>query len=216
MDDHSEDYLRTHTVGELKPRSAPILVVDYDPAWPQTFNREAGKIRTALHERALQIDHVGSTSVPGLRAKPIIDILLVVTDSANEPDYVAPLEAAGFRLHLREPGWHEHRMFKGLETEINLHVFSTGCPEIARMLAFRDWLRTNEADRELYAETKRTLAKQDWEYTQNYADAKSPVIKTSCREPPRAANPKFRINFHVDRIFLKNTALHSAGVCRRQ
>jgi GrpB-like predicted nucleotidyltransferase (UPF0157 family) len=161
----------------LRPLSAPILVVPYDSAWPDRFQRECQKIRTALGQQALRIEHVGSTSVPGLPAKPIIDILLVVADSANEVKYATALEGAGFRLHIREPGWHEHRLFKGPEEDINLHVFSAGCSEVERMLAFRDWLRKNEADRELYAECKRRLAQQQWKYTQNYADAKTPVIE---------------------------------------
>lgn len=172
----SEDYLRAHTVGELKPSSAAILV-DYDPKWPDRFQDEAGRIRRGLGEQALRIEHVGSTSVPGLLAKPIVDILLVVADSASEMEYAPALEGSGYKLHVREPGWHEHRMFKGAEGDINLHVFSVGCSEIGRMLAFRDWLRTNEADRELYARCKRTLAQQEWKYAQNYADAKTPVIE---------------------------------------
>ncbi|MBV8843877.1 MAG: GrpB family protein [Bryobacterales bacterium] len=173
----SEDYLRTHTIGELKPLSAPILLVAYDPTWPDRFQHEAERIRKALGEQVLRIEHVGSTSVPGLAAKPVIDILLVVADSANETEYVAALEGIGHKLRVREPGWYEHRMFKGPENDVNLHVFSVGCPEIARMLAFRRALRTNEADRELYARSKRALAQQEWKYTQNYADAKAPVIE---------------------------------------
>ena len=123
------------------------------------------------------IEHVGSTSVPGLPAKPIIDILLIVADSANETEYATALEGTGYKLHVREPGWYEHRMFEGQENDVNLHVFSLGCREVARMLAFRDWLRTNEADRELYARSKRALAQQEWRYTQDYADAKTPVIE---------------------------------------
>lgn len=172
----SEDYLRAHTIGQLKPLSSPILLVDYDPEWPHRFQHEAEMIRSALRELALRIEHVGSTSVPDLPAKPIIDILLVVADSARETEYATALVEVRYQLHVREPGWHEHRLFKGPESKINLHVFSAGCPEIARMLTFRDWLRTNEADRELYARCKRTLAQQQWQYTQNYADAKTPVI----------------------------------------
>jgi GrpB-like predicted nucleotidyltransferase (UPF0157 family) len=115
--------------------------------------------------------------VPGLPAKPIIDMILVVADSAKETEYAGPLEHIGYRLHIREPGWHEHRLFKGPEEGVNLHVFSAGCPEIERMLAFRDWLRTNESDRELYGRSKRALARQEWKYTQNYADAKTAVVE---------------------------------------
>jgi GrpB-like predicted nucleotidyltransferase (UPF0157 family) len=123
------------------------------------------------------LEHAGSTSVPGLAAKPIIDMLLVVADSADEPAYVPAMESTGYVLRIREPEWHQHRLFKGPDTNINLHVFSYGCPEIDRMLMFRDWLRSNDADRELYERTKRELAKQTWKYVQNYADAKTSVVE---------------------------------------
>jgi len=151
--------------------------VDHDPRWPKLFERESDRIRHVLGRRALQIEHVGSTSVPGLVAKPIIDMLLVVTDSANEDTYVPAMETAGYVLRIRESNWYEHRKFKGLDTEINLHVFSSGCPEIDRMLVFRDWLRCNPADRDLYARTKLALAQKAWEFSQNYADAKTTVIE---------------------------------------
>jgi GrpB-like predicted nucleotidyltransferase (UPF0157 family) len=172
-----EEYLRRSTIGELAPLAGRILLVDYDPQWPDRFQNEARRIRTALGDQALRIEHVGSTSVPGLCAKPIIDIVLVVTDSADESTYAAALESAGYRLRIREPDWHEHRMFKGGEEDVNLHVFSEGCPEVERMLVFRDWLLTNAEDRELYARSKRALAQQAWKYTQNYADAKTGVIE---------------------------------------
>src|SRR5690349_8914923 len=173
----TEEQIRTHTIGELKPLASRILIVDYDPRWPELFARETGRIRAALGDRALQVEHTGSTSVPGLAAKPIIDILLVVADSADEDTYVPALEAAGYVLRIRESDWYEHRMFKGPETEIHLHVLSSGCPEIDRMLMFRDWLRSNAADRDLYARTKLALARKEWTYLQNYADAKTAVIE---------------------------------------
>jgi GrpB-like predicted nucleotidyltransferase (UPF0157 family) len=154
-----------------------IELADYDARWPELFAREAARIRTALGSRVLQLEHAGSTSVPGLAAKPIIDIVLAVADSADEASYGPPLEAAGYPLHRREPDWHEHRMFKGPDTLVNLHVFSAGCPEIGRMLLFRDWLRGNDADRDLYERTKRNLAWQHWETVQHYADAKTAVVE---------------------------------------
>src|SRR6266516_3108295 len=173
----TEEQLRLSVVGELKPHDAPITLVEYDPAWTKLLVREATRIKAALGERAIVVEHVGSTSVPGLIAKPIIDILLVVADSADEPSYVPALEAAGYVLRIREPDWHQHRLFKGPDTNINLHVFTQGSEEIQRTLLLRDWLRTNEADRELYARTKRSLARRKWKYVQNYADAKSEVVK---------------------------------------
>jgi GrpB-like predicted nucleotidyltransferase (UPF0157 family) len=123
------------------------------------------------------VEHVGSTSVPGLVAKPIIDILLAVANSANEASYVPALEAAGYVLRIREPDWYEHRLFKGPDTNINLHVFTQGSEEIRKTMMLRDWLRTNKADRELYARSKRDLASKKWKYVQNYADAKTEVIE---------------------------------------
>jgi GrpB-like predicted nucleotidyltransferase (UPF0157 family) len=183
----SEEYLRAATVGDLTPLAAPILLVEYDPQWPERFQQEAQLIRTVLGRHALRVEHVGSTSIPGLTAKPIVDIILVVADSRDEKGYAPALEKAGYQLRIREPAWHEHRMFKGANNEVNLHVFSTGCPEIDRMLDFRDWLRANEEDRELYARTKRTLAQEEWKYTQNYADAKTAVIEQILSKAARAA-----------------------------
>jgi GrpB-like predicted nucleotidyltransferase (UPF0157 family) len=173
----SEEGLRRVTIGELAPLSGRILIVEYDPAWPLAFQREAARIRAVLGDRALRIEHIGSTAVPQLAAKPIADILLVVPDSADEPAYAPALVDAGYVLRIREPDWYEHRMFKGPDTDVNLHVFSAGCPEIDRHLVFRDWLRSHDADRELYARAKRELAQRNWKYTQNYADAKTAVIE---------------------------------------
>ena len=157
--------------------TAPIRLADYDPRWPRLYEREALRIRRALGRRALLVEHVGSTSVPGLAAKPVIDIILVVDDSSDEPAYVPSLEAEGYRLRIREPDWHEHRVLKGPDTNVNLHVFSDRCIEVERMLAFRDWLRGHASDRDLYEAEKRRLAEKEWKYVQNYADAKSSVVR---------------------------------------
>ena len=125
----------------------------------------------------IRIEHVGSTAVPGLPAKPIVDIVLEVPDSADEAAYVPALEAAGYSLRIREPDWFEHRLLKGPDTDVNVHVFTAGCEEVDRMLLFRDWLRENAADRELYAERKRELAGREWKYMQQYADAKTAVVQ---------------------------------------
>jgi GrpB-like predicted nucleotidyltransferase (UPF0157 family) len=155
----------------------PITLVDYDPAWDALYLREAARIRAALGGHLLLIEHVGSTAVRGLAAKPKVDIVVAVIDSSNESDYVPALEARGYELRVREPAWHEHRLFNGPDTVVNLHVFSAGCEEIERLLRFRDHLRRSETDRMLYERTKRGLARQTWKYTQNYADAKSTVVE---------------------------------------
>jgi len=174
---HTDEQIRAVTVGELQPLEGRIVLADYDPHWPQQFLDEAKNLRAVLGERALLVEHVGSTAVPGLPAKPIIDMVLVVANSADEPAYVPDLEKAGYVLRIRESDWYEHRLLKGPHANINLHVFSKSCPEVRRMLAFRDWLRENGADRELYASAKRALAQRDWKYVQNYADAKTAVVE---------------------------------------
>jgi GrpB-like predicted nucleotidyltransferase (UPF0157 family) len=170
------EQIRQATIGELKPLEGTVMLMEYDPAWPEKFAREADRIKTSLGERAIMVEHVGSTAVPGLVAKPVIDILLVVRDSSDEPSYVPALENAGYALRIREPDWHEHRLFKTPDSGVNLHVFSEGSDEIARTLMFRDRLRADQADRDTYSETKRQLANKTWKYMQNYADAKSEVI----------------------------------------
>ncbi len=173
----SDEQLQAVTVGVRVPHNAPIALAEYDPAWPALFEREEQRIRAALGEAVVRLEHTGSTSIPGLAAKPIIDITLLVADSADEAAYVPHLESAGYRLHIREPAWHEHRLFKGPETEVNLHVFSRGSAELDRMVGFRDWLRTHPEERELYERTKRELAARTWRHVQHYADAKTAVVE---------------------------------------
>lgn len=173
----TEERVKKVTIGELRPHSAPVELAEYDPRWPELFEHAVKQIKAALGERILLLEHIGSTSVPGLAAKPIIDILLVVADPTDEAAYVRALEAAGYVLRIREEDWYQHRLLKWLDPKMHVHVFGPGCPEIDRMLRFRDWLRTNEADRLLYERTKRELATREWKYVQNYADAKSAVVE---------------------------------------
>jgi GrpB-like predicted nucleotidyltransferase (UPF0157 family) len=169
-------FLTETTIGEPQQLSGRIEIRDYDPEWSRLYAREEERIRGILGVRVILLEHAGSTSVPGLPAKPVIDIVLEVPDSADEPAYADDLEAAGYPLRIREPDWFEHRLFKGPDTNVNLHVFSAGCEESDRMLLLRDWLRASEADRELYARAKRDLAARDWKYVQQYADAKTAVV----------------------------------------
>jgi GrpB-like predicted nucleotidyltransferase (UPF0157 family) len=172
-----EKELAKYTIGQPEPLAGPIEIADYETTWPRKFEGEAAHIRSVLHDQVVRIEHVGSTSVPGLPAKPVIDIVLEVPDSTDEAAYVPDLEGAGYALRIREAPWFEHRLFKGPDLNINLHTFSAGCAETDRMVTFRDWLRTNAADRELYARAKRELAGLAWKYMQQYADAKTAVVK---------------------------------------
>jgi GrpB-like predicted nucleotidyltransferase (UPF0157 family) len=163
-------------VGPRQTLRAPLELHDYDERWPELYAREETRIRGALGDRVVRLEHTGSTSVPGLAAKPIIDISLEVADTREEAAYAPDLEVAGYALLLREPGWFEHRLFTGSNPTVHLHVFPARCEEFERMLAFRDHLRADAADRELYQQSKRELIVRDWEYMQDYADAKSAVV----------------------------------------
>ncbi|MFH8484749.1 GrpB family protein [Streptomyces longisporoflavus] len=161
--------------------NGPVTLREYDPRWPEVFEREAARMRECLGHVDHHIEHVGSTSVPDLPAKPVIDILLTVSDPGDEASYVPALERPGFTLVIREPDWYEHRVLRKYDLDpsvesANLHVLPEDCEEAVRMLRFRDWLRTDSGDRELYADAKRSLSRQSWEYMQNYADAKSRVV----------------------------------------
>jgi GrpB-like predicted nucleotidyltransferase (UPF0157 family) len=182
----TEDQIVAATVGERQPFNSTVYLAPYDPAWPSLFTRLENQIREALGDGVLLLEHVGSTSVPGLSAKPIIDMVLAVADSSDESSYVNALEEKGFTLRIREPDWHEHRLLKAPDIQGNLHVFSEGCEEIERMLIFRDWLRNHPGDRALYEETKRQLAARTWKYRQNYADAKSQVVEEILARARRA------------------------------
>ena len=142
----------------VDPPLQPIKVVESDPAWLAQFEVLAARIRSALGDRALDVEHVGSTSVPGLAAKPIIDIDVTVADPCDESSYVPDLEAAGFWLRFREPSWHEHRLVVADDPRANIHVFGVDSPEVIRHRMLRDWLIEHPDDRERYAAAKRTSA----------------------------------------------------------
>jgi GrpB-like predicted nucleotidyltransferase (UPF0157 family) len=165
------------------PGAAPgtgIEVTDPDPAWPRQYDDLAGRIREALSWRVLQLEHVGSTSVPGLAAKPVLDIDLTVADPGREQDYVSALETIGFRLALREPWWYGHRVLRMDEPPCNLHVFGFDSPELVRHRIFRDWLRGNPDQRDRYAAAKREAASEanaGGEHVMRYNARKQQVIR---------------------------------------
>ena len=155
----------------------PIRLAEPDPEWAAQYARQKQRIEAALGPRAVQVEHVGSTSVPGMAAKQVIDIVLVVTNSADETGYLPDLAAAGYVLQFREPDWYEHRFLHDHNPEVQVHVFTVGSPEVERMLLFRDRLRARSDELELYQRTKRQLAARRWDYIQDYADAKSSVVE---------------------------------------
>ena len=140
-----------------------ITILEPNPEWPQRFEEVKERIEKALGPLILDIAHAGSTSVPGLPAKDIIDVDLTLKDATDEVSYVKPLEEAGFRFLLREPRWHQHRFF--VESwpnayHVNVHVWGPDSPEVVRHRIFRDWLLKTPADLELYAKVKREAAEQ--------------------------------------------------------
>jgi GrpB-like predicted nucleotidyltransferase (UPF0157 family) len=151
-----------------------ITVVDYDERWPQRFRDIAERVRQALGDVAVGVEHIGSTSVPGLAAKPIVDVLLTVDDVSKEATYLPALTSAGFMLRVREP---EHRMLRTPARDVHLHVYEPDRPEVRDYLDLRDWLRIDADDRELYAATKRRLARKQWADMNDYADAKTDVVR---------------------------------------
>ncbi|MEV4510023.1 GrpB family protein [Dactylosporangium sp. NPDC049525] len=168
------EQLAAGVVGEVPRRWQAIVVEEYDPAWAGRFD----DARAALVEAVdvVEIEHVGSTAVPGLAAKPVIDIDLTVADSADEAGYVPALLRLGYRLVLREPWWHGHRMLVSAEDDVHLHIWPPGVPEPVRHRLFRDWLRTHPDDLELYAQAKRQLARDTVERPGDYSLAKNDVI----------------------------------------
>ena len=169
----SRDLLRTPGVTEFLDPPVPdgmspyvdgagpgteVRVVEPDPSWPQQAEAVMDRIRAALGPEVVGLEHVGSTSVPGLPAKPVLDLDLRVADPDDESAYVPALEGIGFRLVVREPWWYRHRLLRGRAPAVNLHVFDPDSPESARQRLFRDHLRTHPEDRERYAAAKQDAA----------------------------------------------------------
>lgn len=165
------------------PAPVPVRVVEYDAAWPARFEKVAAGILGSLGEAAQNVEHVGSTSVPGLPAKPVIDVDLTVADPAREQDYVPALEESGYRLRIREPAWHGHRCLVRDDPadvpQVNLHVFGPDCPETERHRMFRDWLRAHPEDRDAYRDAKVAAAGASAEQkVMEYNRRKEPMIRS--------------------------------------
>ena len=172
-----------------------VVIRDYDPVWPNRFAFERQRLTSALGDQAIAVEHIGSTAVPGLAAKPIIDILVTVDSIEPDDSYRSKLEATDYLLRVREP---EHRMFRTPDRDVHVHVWPHGHEEVARYLLFRDWLRHDAADRALYARHKRQLARRRWPDMNHYAEAKSEVIvpilerasQATRRSGPPASQPE--------------------------
>jgi GrpB-like predicted nucleotidyltransferase (UPF0157 family) len=166
-----EDYLDAVLIGGREQR--PVVICEYDPAWPRRFEQERARVRSALGGVALRVEHIGSTAVPGLAAKPIVDVLATVPDPDDEAAFGPALQSCGYQLRVREPG---HRMFRTPERDVHIHVWADSDPAVERYLRFRDRLRVSKDDRVAYEELKRELATREWSDMNDYADAKGPLI----------------------------------------
>ncbi|NEK87177.1 GrpB family protein [Blastococcus saxobsidens] len=171
-----DSYLDAVLIGGRE--SASVVIADHDATWPERFAQLQRRVERALPTTALSVEHIGSTSVPGLAAKPIIDMLLTVRSVDDEAAYVDALEKVGFVLRVREP---RHRMFRTPARDVHLHVYEPGGQAVADYLDLRDWLRESGSDRALYEATKRELARREWSDMNHYADAKSDVVQVILR-----------------------------------
>ncbi len=168
----SDESLDSVLIGGLEQRE--IVIADYDTGWPVRFAAERKRIAGALGAQAFAIEHIGSTAVPGLGAKPVIDVLVTVADADDEDAFRAPMEQVGYVLRVREQG---HKMFRTPARDVHVHVLSHDGPEVERHLRFRDRLRESPPQREAYERLKRELAARDYTDMNEYADAKGPFIE---------------------------------------
>ncbi|PRY14482.1 GrpB-like predicted nucleotidyltransferase (UPF0157 family) [Kineococcus rhizosphaerae] len=166
-------------VGGAEPLE--VALHEPDPRWPERFGRHRDRIRAVLPH--VGVEHIGSTSVPGLAAKPVVDVLVTVDDITAEEDYLGQLLAAGYVLRVREPG---HRLVRTPARDVHVHVYERDAPAVGEYLLLRDHLRADAADRRLYEDTKRALMTRRWTDTNDYADAKTEVI-TAIKDRARAA-----------------------------
>ena len=155
------------------PEKLEVGLDDYDARWTQDYRHHRRRILDALAAVDVDVEHIGSTAVPGLAAKPIVDIVVAVPDITAEEEYLDKLLAAGYELRVREPG---HRLVRTPTRDVHVHVYERGDAAVHEYLLLRDHLRTHAGDRALYEGVKRALISQQWDDMNDYADAKNDVI----------------------------------------
>jgi len=160
-----------------RTRNEPVVVVDYDPIWPRRFVEISTRLAGVLGARAVRIDHVGSTSVPGLAAKPIVDVQISVPDVDDEAAYLSLIKAQGFELRWIEPGHRYLRPPPDLPRLWQVHVCTVGSDWERVHLLFRDYLRSHPGAAGEYAALKRQLAAEHRRDPIAYNDAKGPWIE---------------------------------------
>lgn len=165
--------------GAAEGRTSPYAISAYDPQWPARYDDESARIRTALGDQVTRLEHVGSTSVPGLGAKPVIDMQVSVRAMVPRSAYVDPLVALGYRWVV-DPWSDEHEYFsrnEGGKRAFQIHVCAAGSDWERRHIAFRDWLRNHPKDAAAYERLKRDLADRHPRDTYSYTDAKAGFIR---------------------------------------
>jgi GrpB-like predicted nucleotidyltransferase (UPF0157 family) len=150
-----------------------VALHEYDERWVELYELHRSRILDALGTADVGVEHIGSTAVPELAAKPIVDIVFTVGDITAEEDYLGALLAAGYELRTREPG---HRLVRTPARDIHVHIYEEGHPAVDDYLLLRDRLRSDADDRALYEDTKRALLRGSWDDMNAYADAKTDVI----------------------------------------
>ena len=156
------------------PEALEVGLHDHDPRWAEDYLDHRRRILDALTDVDIDVEHIGSTAVPGLAAKPIVDIVVVVPDITAEEDYLDHLLAAGYELRVREPG---HRLVRTPDRDVHVHLYERGHGAVDEYLLRRDHLRADAEDRALYEGVKRSLISRPWGDMNEYADAKSDVIR---------------------------------------
>jgi GrpB-like predicted nucleotidyltransferase (UPF0157 family) len=155
----------------------PIIIAPYDPQWPRLFAELGARLREALGPVALRIDHIGSTSIPGMAAKPVIDVQISVASFEPLEAIKTPLEGLGF-VHRADNPDLAKRYFRETpgQRRTHIHVRRAGSWSEQFALLFRDYLRTHDADARWYEGVKRALAEQYRDDRQGYTEAKGPYL----------------------------------------
>jgi GrpB-like predicted nucleotidyltransferase (UPF0157 family) len=163
--------------GRQPKNNGALLIQDYDDSWPELFSKLAVRVKAALGSLVVAVEHVGSTSVPGLAAKPVIDLDIILRSRADLREAIRLLARIGYD-HEGDLGIAGRDAFRSPPGEPRHHVYvlAAGANELRRHLAFRDALRADHDLRDRYAELKRSLAKRYCNDRQSYTEAKSAFI----------------------------------------
>ena len=160
-------------------KTRKVKVVPHDPAWREAFEAEAAALSSVLGDEALAVHHIGSTAIPGISARPTVDVLIEVRKIEKVDDFDAAMSEKGFEA-WGEYGIPGRRFFvkdRGTSRITNVHTFKTGTPEVERHLAFRDYLIQHPKTASAYAQLKKELAREHPADMESYMNGKDTFIK---------------------------------------